>query len=120
MIKLKIISTAAMLLLPSNIFMSTCIGSNDDFLCEKHKKKPLLKFHKRERSKSLPGSLHSNNTHDNKSEKKLGNSLPLDTPIQAIEKEESHIQVKSETLFKFLLKASRGVDHPKHFLGVVL
>ncbi len=32
----------------------------------------------------------------------------------------SHIQVRSATRCKFSLKASRGVNHPKDFLGVVL
>ena len=31
-----------------------------------------------------------------------------------------HIQVRSATRCKFSLKASRGVNHPKDFLGVVL
>ncbi len=33
---------------------------------------------------------------------------------------EGHIQVRSATRCKFSLKASRGVNHPKDFLGVVL
>ena len=32
----------------------------------------------------------------------------------------SHIQARSATPPKFLLKASRGVNQPKDFLGVVL
>ena len=39
---------------------------------------------------------------------------------KALEVLKGHIQVRSATRCKFSLKASRGVNHPKDFLGVVL
>ena len=43
-----------------------------------------------------------------------------DNHWQKLLKSPRHIQVRSATRCKFSLKASRGVNHPKDFLGVVL